>query len=334
MNETTVALGCLLVVLVVAAVSTRTVAVLTSLVAFAVFNFFFLAPVGTFAISKQDDLVGLIALLAVSLIGSHLSQQARRRAEESLILERQRNEAEVARRSAETKSALVASLSHDVKTPLTALTVAAGNLGAEALSAEERAEQLQIVRVELARLTHLFENVIDMASVEADATRAELEWVNAADIIEAARLQVEGKLAAHPVHVLGDPDKHLVRLDPRLTASALAHVLENAAMYSPPTAPIVIEVALEADHLRIAVRDRGPGILATELDRIFDRFYRGSLARHDSFSTGMGLAITRGLLTLQAGSIVAANGDSGGAVFTLRIPAETRPVPEASLEVA
>src|SRR5690349_17313428 len=112
MNETTVALALLLAVLVVAALSSRAVAITASLVAFASYNLFFLPPVGTFAIDRPEDLVALLTLLAVSIIGSHLSQQARRRAEEALALARQRDDAEAARQNAETKSALVASLSH------------------------------------------------------------------------------------------------------------------------------------------------------------------------------------------------------------------------------
>src|SRR5436190_3560603 len=105
MNETTVALSFVLAVLVVAAISSRRVAIAVSLAAFACFNYFFLPPVGTFTIAKRDDLIALFALLGVSLIGSHLSQQARRRAQEALVLSQQRHDAEMARRGAETKSA-------------------------------------------------------------------------------------------------------------------------------------------------------------------------------------------------------------------------------------
>lgn len=129
MNETTAALLLLLAVLAIAAVSSRGLAVVAALLAFAGFNFFFLPPVGTFAIAKRDDLVALFVLLAVSLIGSQLSHVARRRAQEALALAQQRNEAELARKAAAARAALVASLGHDLKTPLTALTVAAGNLG-------------------------------------------------------------------------------------------------------------------------------------------------------------------------------------------------------------
>jgi two-component system sensor histidine kinase KdpD len=334
MNETAIALVLLLVVLVVAAVSNRLVAILASLVAFAGYNFFFLPPVGTFSIAKKDDLVALVVLLAVSLIGSHLSHQAQRRAEEALSLDRKRNDAEMARRSAETKSALVASLSHDVKTPLTALTVAAGNLNSNGLSDDLRREQLQIIEKELGRLKRLFENMIDLASVEARATAPQLEWVTVADILEAARGQAGGILASHPVRVLGDTDTHLVRLDPRLISAALAHVLQNAAAYSPATAPIDVTVAIRSDRLAISVRDHGAGVPTHELGRIFERFYRGSGGDQDMFRSGMGLAITRGLVELLGGRIAVTNEAGGGATFTLHVPTSTRPVSDLTVEVA
>jgi two-component system sensor histidine kinase KdpD len=334
MNETAVALVLLLLVLAVATVSSRTVALAASLVVFICYNFFVLPPVGTFRIASRDDLVALFVLLAVSLIGSHLSHQARRRAEESLHLERQRNEAEMARRSAEVKSALVASLSHDVKTPLTALTLAAGNLTSPGLPVDLQREQLQIIDTELARLKRLFDNMIDLASVESHTTAPQQEWVMASDIIEAARRQAAATLDAHPVHVRDETTPHLLFLDPRLTSSALAHVLQNAGTYSPSGTPIEIAVIDRSNRLAISVRDHGPGIPANDLPRIFERFYRGSGTDRHSFRQGMGLAITRGLLDLQGGRIVAANHPNGGAVFTLEVPTSTRSISDVTVEVA
>jgi two-component system, OmpR family, sensor histidine kinase KdpD len=331
MNETTAALACLLAVLVVAATASRIVAIVTSLVAFVAFNFFFLPPVHTFAIAKGDDLVALFALLAVSLIGSHLSYQARRRAEEAMTLARQRNEADIARRSAEIKSALVASFSHDLKTPLTALKVASGNLHHAGLTGDEHREQLQIMDIELERLKRLFDNIAEMASLETRAVSAELEWVQASEIVDAASRQVAAALGSRRLQVIGETDV-LVHIDPRLTSAALAHVLENAALYSPAAAPIDVDLRVDASRLVIAVRDRGPG-LPPQPERIFDRFYHGA-GSNDRFGTGMGLAITRGLLAVQGGRITAANHPDGGAVFTIEAPVSTRPAGEAAVDVA
>lgn len=334
MNETSVALALLLGVLVVAAVSSRGVAVAASLVAFLSYNFFFLPPVGTFAIAKRDDLVALFALLAVGLIGSHLSHQARRRAQEALTLAEARNEAEMARRTAEARSALVASLSHDLKTPLTALTVAAGNLGIANLSAAERSEQMHIVAAELGRLKRLFDNVVDMASVETQSMNTEVEWVQASEIIDAARHNVESALVSRPIDVDDDTQELMVQLDPRLMSAALAHVLENAGAYSPAGSRVGIAVRIVADRLVIAVRDHGAGVPVDDLDHVFERFYRGSDARHAHFSSGMGLAITKGLLAIQGGRITVANHAGGGAVFTLEVPVATRAGVELAPEVA
>lgn len=332
MNTTTVALLFLLVVLVVAAVSTRTVAIIVSIVAFVCFNFFFLPPLGTFAISKGEDLVALVALLAVSLIGSHLSHQARERAKVALALAHERNEADLARRNADAKAALVASLSHDLKTPLTALTVSAGNLAMPGLSEEERGEQLRLVQTELIRLKRLFDSMIDMASVETRSLNAELEWVHPSDIVEAACQHAEPTLRSRTIDVRDESGDQVVHLDPRITSAALAHVLENAAMYSPESSPIAIHVRVTDEHLIVDVRDHGPGLPPNELDRIFDRFYRGTGTAPNQFSSGMGLAITRGLILIQGGRIRAANHAGGGAVFTLEVPVATRVVLAAAVD--
>jgi two-component system, OmpR family, sensor histidine kinase KdpD len=334
MNETTVALSFVLAVLVVATVSSMRVAIAASLVAFACFNFFFLPPVGTFTIAKTDDLVALLTLLAVSLIGSHLSQEARRRARETLAFAQERNAAEMIRKSAEAKSALVASLSHDLKTPLTALTVAAGNLGIAGLTEHERAEQIQLVRSELERLTRLFDNVLDLASLEARSMNAELQWVEPSDVIDAARQQVDTALAVRRINVTDHAVDYLVQLDPRLTSAALAHVLENAAAYSPVEAPIAIDISIRAANLVIQVRDQGPGLRIDEIDRVFDRFYRGSATAHSPFNRGLGLAITRGLVAIQGGQIRAGNHPDGGAIFTLEIPALTRATSDLAVDIA
>ena len=467
-NSTIVALSFLLVVLIVATVSTRWVAVAASLMAFLCFNYFFLPPVGTWTIADPQNWVALFTLLAVSIIASHLSTQARQRETEAtarrdelarlfdltrdillttdttdalalvaryvatrfslraaticlpeanrwqfhhssertleidpqrldnalaaalappesnarpriyaghtriefpdattvwlvplrvgtrpigllaleggglepgtrdaiagvtaIAIERthlleERKEAEVVRRSAELKSALLASLGHDLKTPLTAVTVAANNLDASWLTDEQRHEQAEIVRAELRRLNRLFQDIVDMARIETKAIDAEPEWVDPAEIVEAATRQAELALAGHRLEIESTAERVLVRLDPRLTSAALAHLLENAGQYSPGGSKIAIRVALADGELTIAVRDEGPGIVPSDLDRIFERFYRGVDARQQRFGTGMGLAITRGLLAAEGGRTWAENHPEGGAVVTIAIPVESR----------
>lgn len=467
-NPTIVALSFLLVVLIVATVSRRRVAVATSLVAFLCFNYFFLPPVRTWTIADPQNWVALFTLLAVSIVASHLSAQVRRRAQEAtarrdelarlfdltrdillttdtadalalvaryiarrfgltgaticlpepggwafhhsgertfeldtarldaalaaararlefdahertyaghsrieiasrvsvwlvplrvgkrpigllaledgemepgtrdaiagvtaIAIERtqlleERKQAELVQRGAELKSALLASLGHDLKTPLTAVTVAANNLDASWLTPEQRREQTEIVRAELGRLNRLFQGIVDMARIETHAVTAELEWVPPAEIVEAAARQVEHALARHKLEIDAGAEKFLVRLDPRLTSAALAHLLENAGQYSPPGATIAVKVTLSSDEFQVSVRDHGVGIATEDLERLFERFYRGLEARQQRFGTGMGLAITRGLLAAEGGRVWAENDPQGGAIFTIAVPAQCR----------
>ncbi len=128
----------------------------------------------------------------------------------------------------------------------------------------------------------------------------------------------------HRVDVECDSDL-LVHVDPRLTASALAHLIENAAQYSPPESPVTVRATVPAEGLLIEVLDGGPGIDPSELAQIFERFYRGRVAKQRATGTGMGLAIARGMLAAEGGRVWADNRPEGGAVFCIAVPADRRP---------
>jgi two-component system sensor histidine kinase KdpD len=311
-NTTTVAMTFLLVVLVVAATSRLRVAVIASIAAMLAFNFFFLPPVGTLTIADPENWVALFAFLAVSLVASKMSAAARDR--EALA---------VARKGEQLKSALLASLSHDLRTPLTAIRVAATNLKDTTLAEADRLEQTGIVLSEVERLTRLFQNILDMTRIDAGAVESRLQWVHPLEVVEAARDQVEHSLRGHPLEMQSRDDV-LVKLDPRLTTAALSHVLENAAQYSDEGAPICIATSVRDDEFQIHVRDHGRGISAEDMPNLFRRFYRGSRAVQYVSGTGMGLSIARGLLAVEGARIWAENAKDGGAVFRIAVPLERR----------
>jgi two-component system sensor histidine kinase KdpD len=235
----------------------------------------------------------------------------------------ERRDAERIRQGAELKTALLASLGHDLKTPLTAIAVAAGNLRAAGASDELRRDQLDVIGLEVTRLNRLFQNIVDMARIETGAIDAEREWVHPADIVDAAVRQVEHALHGHPLELDVDTLRS-AQVDPRLTSTALAHLLENAGQYAPAGTPITITAGVDEAGLTLSVRDRGPGIAPQDVEHLFEQFYRGAGARHRSFGTGMGLAITRGLLAAEGGRVWAENHPDGGACFTLNIQATAR----------
>src|SRR4029077_15329754 len=129
----------------------------------------------------------------------------------------ERKAAELSRQSEELKSALLASLAHDPRTPLTAIRVAAENLQASWLTEQDRREQTSLVLTEVERLTRLFQNILEMARIDAGTIEKDLRWVHPSEIIEAARDQVVHSLTRHQLHI-EVASTRLVRVDPRLTA--------------------------------------------------------------------------------------------------------------------
>lgn len=235
----------------------------------------------------------------------------------------ERKTAELTRRSEELKTAVLASLGHDLRTPLTAMRVAAENVKAPWLPADERVEQSEVILTEVERLTRLFENLLEMARIDAGGVATEIRWTHPSEIVAAARDQVAHALRSHALRVTADSDA-AVRLDPRLTANALAHLLENAAQYAPASSTIDVHSRVTGDALTIQVRDHGPGLAAADLPHLFDRFYRGAAAKARASGTGMGLWIARGLLAVEQGRVWAENAPEGGAVFTIAVPAQAR----------
>jgi two-component system sensor histidine kinase KdpD len=232
-----------------------------------------------------------------------------------------RQAAALTQRSEQLKTALLASLAHDLRTPLTAIRVAAANLDAAELTAAERRDQRDLIFSELERLTRLFDNVLDMARIDAGPIATETRRAHPSEIVEAARERVKHTLAHHRVAVSIDHDLP-VRLDPRLTSVALAHLLENAAHYTPAGSSIDVSGRADADGLTIVVRDHGPGIAREDLPHLFDRFYRGRAGQERRSGTGMGLWIARGMLAAQGGRVWAENCPDGGASFTVFVPAD------------
>ena len=236
----------------------------------------------------------------------------------------ERDAAKLVREKADLASTLLASLSHDLRTPLTAIKVAVENLRGN-LPPDERRVQTAVAMTELDRLTRLFQDILDMARIDAAAFQIDRQWVTAADVVDAAGAHARHALEGRALRVEADADTQ-VQIDPRLASVALSHLLENAAKYSPLDREIVIDAQVDPDGLRVAVSDHGAGLDPGELEHLFERFYRGHAARQLSSGTGMGLSITRGLLAAAGGRVWAENVPGAGARFSMVVPGPVRPV--------
>ena len=233
-----------------------------------------------------------------------------------------REAAELVQQKADLAATLLASLSHDLRTPLTAIRVAVENLRGE-IPPEDRRAQAGAAIAELNRLTRLFQDILDMARIDAAAIKVDREWVTAADVVDAALAHVRHAVTGHRLRVDAEA-RHEVQIDPRLASGALSHLLENAARYSPADREILVEASVQDGGLRMTVTDQGPGLDAGELEHLFERFYRGRSARQSSFGTGMGLSITRGLLAAAGGRVWAENVPGAGARFSIVVPGAVR----------
>jgi two-component system, OmpR family, sensor histidine kinase KdpD len=235
-----------------------------------------------------------------------------------------RDASELVRQKADLAATLLASLSHDLKTPLTAIKVAVENLRGN-LAADDRRAQAGAAIAELDRLTRLFQDILDMARIDAAAIRIDRQWVAATDVVDAALAQVRHAIDGHALRVDADADME-TQIDPRLASVALSHLLENAAQYSPADREIIVDARAERDGLHVTVTDHGPGLDPEELDHLFERFYRGRVQRQGTTGTGMGLSITRGLLAAAGGRVWAENVPGAGARFSIVVPGPVRPI--------
>jgi two-component system sensor histidine kinase KdpD len=202
--------------------------------------------------------------------------------------------------------------------------VAVENLRTDALPDDERRTQAQLALDEVVRLGRLLRNILDMARIEARAVSVEQEWVTPSDVIDAALSILRPVLDQHEVRIDAEVSS-VVFVDPRLTSGALAQVLDNAAHYSPAGTSIDLCGSVESDGLRLSVRDHGPGLDPSEIDRIFERFFRGRAKVGRVLGTGLGLAIAQGLVAAQGGRVRGENAPGGGARFIVSMPARSRP---------
>jgi two-component system sensor histidine kinase KdpD len=219
------------------------------------------------------------------------------------------------------RSALLSSVSHDLRTPLAAIAGASSTLlrGGEALPDGARRELLESVNEEAARLNRFIANLLDMTRLEAGSITVRKEWQPVEEVVGAAIGQLEERLGGRELCTRIPDSLPLVPLDTALVGQALVNLLENAFKYTPAGSPIDISARLERGGIVIEVADRGPGLAPGEELRVFDKFYRLP-SETGQPGAGLGLAICKAIAAAHGGSIAAANRAGGGSVFSLWLP--------------
>jgi len=310
LGEAHVALVFLLVVLGASAAGGRSLGITIALVAFVVFDWFFLPPFNTLLVRNPLDWLVLIVFLITSVVAAQLLYRAR---SERAAVER----AEALKEADKLKDALLASLSHDLRTPLTAIKGLAHELqplGDErALIIEEQAD----------RLNRLVTDLLDVGRLNGGALPLDIQ-LNAVDDL----------LGAVQQHVSARPDRERLRVsldDPSALSFGhfdfvhslriLTNLVDNAFGHTPPGSLIEVSGGVESGTVVLRVSDRGAGMPETKPDQSFVPYYRSS--RGDSESTGLGLWIARRLADAQQGSLTYRAREGGGSTFELRLPSAT-----------
>jgi two-component system sensor histidine kinase KdpD len=306
-----VALLYLLAVVLIALRFGRGAVVAASVLNVAAYNFFFVPPLGTFHVDEPQYLLTFVMMLAVGLIVSRLTETVRARAEAQAELALQAETERI-------RNALLASISHDLRTPLAVIAGASSGLAerGERMSADERQALATSIFHQAHDMSELVSKVLQMTRLESGTITLERDWCSIAEIAGAVLRRLKPRLADHMVMVEVPDDLPLARLDAMLIEQALGNLLENAARHTPPRTLVRLRAQAAGGELVVSVEDFGPGLPQGDPERLFDKFQQG---------TGLGLAICRAIARLHGGRIWAERLPGVGTAFRFALPLEPQP---------
>jgi len=312
LEEAHVAMVFLLVVLGASAAGGRLLGVTIALASFLVFDWFFLPPFNSLAVHNPLDWLVLVVFLITSIVAAELLYRAR---SERAAVER----AEALREADKLKDALLASLSHDLRTPLTTIKALAHEL--QPLGDE----RTFIIEEQADRLNHLVSNLLEAGRLNGGALPLDIQINAVDDLLGAVAQQNAGRPDSDRLKVsLDDPATlSFGRFDFVHSLRILGNLVDNAFKYSPSDSPIEVSGGVDQGNVVFRVSDRGTGIARSESDKVFTPFYRPPAGRPGAESAGLGLSISRRLAEVQDGTLIYVDRVGGGATFELRLPAAT-----------
>jgi two-component system, OmpR family, sensor histidine kinase KdpD len=314
-----VAMVYLLAVVIVALRFTRGPAIAASVVCVAAFDFFFVPPQGTFTVDDLQYLLTFAIMLTVALVISRLTQSVRRQAQEQAVLS-------IEAQTERIRSTLLASISHDLRTPLAVMSGASSSLAqsGDRLGAEERQALAQSIFQQSRDMAGLVANVLQMTRLENGAIALERDWDSLGEIAESVLRRLHERLARHMVMVELPADLPLVRVDAILIEQALANLLENAAKYTPAGTLVRLRGVRRGAEIIVSVEDFGAGLSEGDFERVFAKFHRGKTEGAVG-GVGLGLSICQAIVRLHGGRIWAEQLPGGGSAFRFTLPVEEVP---------
>jgi len=321
-----IAMVYLLAVVVIALRFSRGAAILSSVLCVAAFDFMFVPPQGAFTVDDVQYLLTFAIMLAVALVISGLMAGGRRQAEARAALALESETERI-------RSTLLASISHDLRTPLAVMTGASSSLaeGGERLSPQERIALAQSIYGQARDMSEQVAKVLQMTRLETGGIALERDWAALPEIAGSVLARLSERLAHHRLMVDLPADLPLVRVDATLIDQALANLVENAARHTPAGTVVQVRGQHQGNELVVSVEDTGPGLPPGDPDRLFAKFHRGRT--EDAIGgAGLGLAICRAIVRLHLGKVWAERIPGGGTAFRFTLPVEEAPRPPVDVE--
>jgi two-component system, OmpR family, sensor histidine kinase KdpD len=229
-------------------------------------------------------------------------------------------ETEAARRADVARTAILHAISHDLRSPLTAITTAGSALKGAPVTEADRAELVEVIEVESARLARLVDDLLDLSKIEAGAVAPQQDWCDLHDTITSAVAQLRTE---HPIEFRLPGELPLVRADAAQLERVFSNLVENAIKHSPPGVPVTISAGVGSGRVTVRVIDQGRGIPSKQRSLVFEPFFRGR--GEPGSGSGLGLAICRGFVEANGGQIVLQTGASRGTSFAVSFPLVKQP---------
>lgn len=314
-----IAMVYLLAVVGIALKFTRGAAVLTCVLCVVAFDVLFVPPKGTFTVDDAQYLLTFAIMLGVGLVISHLMTNVRRQASEQARLS-------VATETERIRNALLASISHDLRTPLAVMSGASSTLAerGEKMAPDERQALARSVFEQSREMAEHVSKVLQMTRLENGAIELRREWSSIGEIVEATLARLGERLARHRVLIELDDDLPLLRVDAALVEQALGNLLENAARHTPAGTVVRLRVQRHGAEIAVSVEDYGGGLPEADVERVFAKFEHGS-GEGATGGIGLGLAICRSIVKLHHGHAWAEKLLAGGSAFRFTLPLEAAP---------
>jgi two-component system sensor histidine kinase KdpD len=280
-----------------------------------IWNFFFIPPIFTFHIQNAEDGLLFLMYFVIALVNIVLTSKIR--------------EAEKAARDKENKektiklyNTLINSLSHELRTPISTIIGAVDTLSESKSGLPEKTKDELLEEIDIAaqRLNRQVNNLLNMSRLESGIFKLNLDWTDVNELVFSVLKKLEKERAQHEILFNEEESLPLLKIDAGIIEQVLHNIIYNALLYTPAYSKINIQVSYENEQCIITISDNGYGFPETEIQHVFDKFYR--LPHSRSGGTGLGLSIAKGFTESHDGSIALKNIETGGASFTISIPAQ------------